>query len=305
MDYFEICVEEDEGIRLDSYIPKHIEDVSRSYISSLIKEGLILVNGQKKKPKYMVKKGDIIQIQLPKKETLEPVPEDIPLDIVYEDKDIIIVNKPKGMVVHPAPGNMNKTLVNALLHHTDSLSSINGPIRPGIVHRLDKDTSGLLIVAKNDIAHMNIAEQMKNHEIEKIYIAVVHGVLERDQATINAPIGRDPKNRIKMAVTNINSKEAITHYRVLERFNNYTYVELSLVTGRTHQIRVHMAYINHPVVGDPLYTKRKNEFGIDTQLLHAKKIRFKHPSSGEYMEFEAEPPEEFKKVIGLLRLRNR
>jgi 23S rRNA pseudouridine1911/1915/1917 synthase len=305
MDYFEIYVEEDGGIRLDSYIPQHIEDVSRSYISNLIKEGLILVNGEKKKPKYVVKKGDIIQVTLPEKETLEPVAEDIPLDIVYEDEDIIIVNKPKGMVVHPAPGNINQTLVNALLHHTDSLSSINGPIRPGIIHRLDKDTSGLLIVAKNDSAHEKIAEQMKNHEIKKVYIALVHGILERDQATINAPIGRDPKNRIKMAVTNINSKEAITHYRVLERFNNYTYVELSLVTGRTHQIRVHMAYINHPVVGDPLYTRRKNEFGVDTQLLHAQKIGFKHPSTGEYMEFEADPPEEFKQIIRLLRIRNR
>jgi len=305
MDYFEICVEEDEGIRLDSYISQHIEDVSRSYVSNLIKGGLILVNGQKKKPKYLVKKGDIIQVTLPEKETLEPKAEQLPLDIVYEDRDIIIVNKPKGMVVHPAPGNKTQTLVNALLHHADSLSSINGPIRPGIIHRLDKDTSGLLIVAKNDLAHENIAKQMKNHEIKKVYIALVHGVLDRDEATINAPIGRDPKNRIKMAVTNINSKEAITHYRVLERYDNYTYVELSLVTGRTHQIRVHMAYINHPVVGDPLYTSKKNEFGINTQLLHAKKIGFRHPITGEYMEFESQPPEEFKQVIRLLRLRNR
>lgn len=305
MAYYEIQVEDDGGKRLDSYIPDHIEDVSRSYISNLIKEGLILVNGQKKKPKYIVKKGDIIQIQLPEEEPLEPVAEEIPLDIIYEDKDIIIVNKPKGMVVHPAPGNKTQTLVNALLNHTDNLSTINGPIRPGIVHRLDKDTSGLLIVAKNNFAHENIVKQLKNHEIKRIYVALVHGIIAREQATINAPIGRNPKNRLKMAVTTVNSKEAITHYRVIERFDRYTYVELSLVTGRTHQIRVHMAYINHPVVGDPLYTRRKNEFGIKSQLLHAKKLAFKHPTTGRYMEFEAEVPEEFRQTIKLLRLRNR
>ncbi|NLY77333.1 MAG: RluA family pseudouridine synthase [Tissierellia bacterium] len=305
MDYFEIQVKDDEGIRLDSYVTEKVEDVSRSYASNLIKEGLILVNGEKKKPKYIVKAGDIIQIQLPVKESLEPVAEEIPLDIVYEDKDILIVNKPKGLVVHPAPGSKSQTLVNALLNYTKDLSSINGPIRPGIVHRLDKDTSGLLVVAKNNLAHENLVKQLKKHQIKREYIALVHGVIDRDKATINAPIGRHPRDRIKMAVTNINSKEAITHYTVLERYDDYTYVELSLETGRTHQIRVHMAYINHPVVGDPLYTRRKNEFGIRTQMLHAKKIGLKHPSTGEYVEFEARPPKEFNQVINLLRIRNR
>jgi len=305
MDYYEINVEEDKGKRLDSYVSEYIEDVSRSYISQLIKEGLILVNGEKKKPKYVVKKDDKIQIQLPKRETLEPEAEEIPLDIVFEDEDIIIINKPKGLVVHPAPGNKTRTLVNALLNHTKDLSTINGNTRPGIVHRLDKDTSGLLVVAKNDLAHKRLVEQLKKHEIKRVYVALVHGIVERDEATINAPIGRNPRNRIKMAVTNINSKEAITHYRVLERFDDYTYVEASLETGRTHQIRVHMAYINHPVVGDPLYTRRKNEFGIKTQMLHAKRIGLKHPSLGEYMEFEVQPPQEFNEVIKLLRLRYR
>jgi len=305
MDYYEIQVGEAKEKRLDSYVSEHMEDLSRTYISQLIKDGFVLVNGEKKKPKYIVKEGDIIQIQLPEKEGLEPKAEEIPLDIVFEDRDIIIINKPKGLVVHPAPGNTTQTLVNALLNHTKDLSTINGDTRPGIVHRLDKDTSGLLVVAKNNLAHENLVEQLKRHEIKRVYIALVHGVMDRDEATINAPIGRSPRNRIKMAVTNINSKEAITHYRVLERFDDYTYVEASLETGRTHQIRVHMSYINHPVVGDPLYTRRKNEFGIKTQMLHAKRIGLKHPITGEYMEFEAQPPKEFDEVIKLLRLRNR
>lgn len=305
MDFYELVVEEDDEKRLDSYIVDKIEDVSRSYISKLIKDGLILVNGSQKKPKYLVKKGDLIEIKLPETNSLEPVAQDIPLDIVYEDNDIIVVNKPKDMVVHPAPGSKSNTLVNALLNHTKNLSSINGTIRPGIVHRLDKDTSGLLVVAKNDTAHQNLVNQLKVRSIKRVYIAFVHGILDKDEGIINAPIGRNPRNRLKMAVTSLNSKEAVTHYKVLERFENYTFIEVSLETGRTHQIRVHMAYINHPVVGDPMYCNKKNEFGVNTQMLHAKKLGLIHPRTGEYMEFYAEPPEEFNRVIQLLKDKNR
>ncbi|NLY66027.1 MAG: RluA family pseudouridine synthase [Tissierellia bacterium] len=305
MDLYKFIVEEESGERLDVYIADQIEDLSRSFISKLIKKGLILVNGEVKKPKYIVKKGDLIQVDIPERKDLEPYPEDIPLDIIYEDDDIIVVNKPKGMVVHPAPGSPNKTLVNALLNYTNDLSDINGKIRPGIVHRLDKDTSGVLVVAKNNKAHMDIAKQLKERSIKRIYIALVHGVLNKDEGVIDAPIGRNPRNRLKMAVTHINSKEAITRFKVLERFSKYTLVELSLYTGRTHQIRVHLSYINHPVVGDSLYTNRKNEFGIKTQMLHALKLGLKSPSTGEYMEFEAKPLDEFTKVLEMLRKNDR
>ncbi|NLX61045.1 MAG: RluA family pseudouridine synthase [Tissierellia bacterium] len=301
MDLYKFIVEEEAGERLDVYIADQIEDLSRSYISKLIKKALVLVNVEIKKPKYIVKTGDLIQVNIPEIKGLEPVPQDIPLNIIYEDEDIIVVNKPKGMVVHPAPGSPNNTLVNALLNYTDKLSDINGKIRPGIVHRLDKDTSGVLVVAKNNEAHMDIAKQLKERTVKRIYIALAHGIFGKDEGIIDAPIGRNPRNRLKMAVTNINSKEAITKYKVLERFDKYTLVELSLYTGRTHQIRVHLSYINHPVVGDSLYTNRKNEFGIKSQMLHAQKIGFKIPSTGEYMEFEAEPLEEFTKVIEILR----
>lgn len=305
MDLYKFIVEEGSGERLDVYIADQIEDLSRSFISKLIKKGLILVNGEVKKPKYIVKKGDLIQVDIPERKDLEPYPEDIPLDIIYEDDDIIVVNKPKGMVVHPAPGSPNKTLVNALLNYTNDLSDINGKIRPGIVHRLDKDTSGVLVVAKNNKAHMDIAKQLKERSIKRIYIAFVHGVLNKDEGVIDAPIGRNPRNRLKMAVTHINSKEAITRFKVLERFSKYTLVELSLYTGRTHQIRVHLSYINHPVVGDSLYTNRKNEFGIKTQMLHALKLGLKSPSTGQYMEFEAKPLDEFTKVLEMLRKNDR
>ncbi len=305
MDLYKFIVEEESGERLDVYIADQIEDLSRSFISKLIKKGLILVNGEVKKPKYIVKKGDLIQVDIPERKDLEPYPEDIPLDIIYEDDDIIVVNKPKGMVVHPAPGSPNKTLVNALLNYTNDLSDINGKIRPGIVHRLDKDTSGVLVVAKNNKAHMDIAKQLKERSIKRIYIALVHGVLNKDEGVIDAPIGRNPRNRLKMAVTHINSKEAITRFKVLERFSKYTLVELSLYTGRTHQIRVHLSYINHPVVGDSLYTNRKNEFGIKTQMLHALKLGLKSPSTGQYMEFEAKPLDEFTKVLEMLRKNDR
>lgn len=305
MDLHKFQVNEEKKERLDIYIARKIEDVSRSYINKLIKEGLVLVNGKKKKPKYIVKKGDLIQVNLPEKEGIEPKAEDIPLDIVYEDNNIIVINKPKGMVVHPAPGSPSSTLVNALLNYTDELSTINGENRPGIVHRLDKNTTGLLVVAKNNKTHENLVKQLKERTIKRIYVALVHGVVKNDEGVIDAPIGRNPKNRLKMAVTMVNSKEAITRYKVLERFNKYSLIQLSLETGRTHQIRVHMAYINHPVVGDFQYTKRKNEFGIKTQLLHALKLGLVNPSSGEYMEFHVQPPEEFIKVISTLRKINR
>lgn len=305
MDLHELYVEVDNEERLDSYVADQIKNVSRSYINKLIKEGLILVNGVKKKPKYIVKKEDLIQVNLPERKPQEPIAEDIPLDIVYEDTDILIINKPKDMVVHPAPGNQSNTLVNALLNYTDNLSTINGNIRPGIVHRLDKDTSGLLIVAKNDTSHKELARQLKKRTIKRVYIALVYGNFKKEKATIKAPIGRNPRNRLKMTVTHLNSKEAITHYKVLEKFGDYTLVEVSLETGRTHQIRVHMAYINHPVVGDPLYTSRKNKFGVKTQLLHARKLGLVHPKTGEYMEFYAEPPKEFKQIIKSLSEKNR
>lgn len=305
MDLVEICVSKEDNQRLDLYISKELGEISRTYIHKLIKDGLVLVNGKQTKPRYLVKNGDLIQIKLPKQKKFEPAPENISIDIIYEDQDILIVNKPQGMVVHPAPGNYSKTLVNALLYHVDKLSSVNGIIRPGIVHRLDKDTSGLLIVAKNDKAHKILSEQLKVRNMKRIYMALVYGVLDVEEATINAPIGRHPVDRKRMTVIYKNSKEAITHYQILERFIEYSLIEASLQTGRTHQIRVHMAYIKHPIVGDPVYSNRKNEFGINTQLLHAKRLGFFHPRTGEYMEFEAEPPEDFKKVIELLRKRNR
>jgi 23S rRNA pseudouridine1911/1915/1917 synthase len=301
MDLLEIQVDKIENERLDLYLSKELTEMSRTYIHKLIEEGLVLVNGKKPKPRYLVKKGDFIQVELPEPKKLELVP----LDIIYQDDDVLIVNKPKGMVVHPAPGNYSNTLVNALLYHVDNLSSVNGVIRPGIVHRLDKDTSGLLIVAKNDKAHRILSEQLKERSVKRVYMALVYGTLDKGKGIINAPIGRHPIDRKKMAVIYKNSKEAITEYKVLERFKDYSLIEASLHTGRTHQIRVHMAYINHPIVGDPVYSKGKNKFGIETQLLHARKLGFFHPRTGEYMEFEVEPPKDFEEIIELLRKRNR
>ncbi|MBU5440361.1 RluA family pseudouridine synthase [Tissierella sp. MSJ-40] len=305
MNIVEIYVGEEDNERLDTYIADELDEISRTYIQKLIKENLVLVNGKTMKARYLVKEGDYIRVELPQPKKLEINAENIPIDIVYEDEDVVIVNKSQGMVVHPAPGNYNGTLVNALLYHIDSLSSINGIIRPGIVHRLDKDTSGLLIIAKNDVSHKILSEELKERKIKRVYIALAHGILKNDEGTINAPIGRHSVDRKKMTVTDKNSKEAITHYRVLKRFDNYTFVELSLETGRTHQIRVHLAYINHPIVGDPVYSKGKNEFNLNTQLLHAKKLGFIHPTKKEYMEFQADPPENFKKVMNILENRNR
>ena len=296
---FEFIVEEDrKGTRLDVVLSLVIEEASRSHLQKLIDIGRVEVNGEiGTSKKYKVKTGDSIKVTIPEPVHLNIQPEDIPIDIVYEDEDVLVVNKPKGMVVHPAAGNYTGTLVNAILYHCKTLSSINGVIRPGIVHRIDKDTSGLLMIAKNDIAHHGLAEQLAAHSITRAYHAVVYHNFQNDTGTIDAPIGRDPKNRLKMAVTKLNSKEAVTHYKVLQRFGSFTYVEARLETGRTHQIRVHMAYINHPLLGDAVYGPKKMVLGAESQMLHAKLLGFSHPRTGEYMEFESPMPQEFVNVI--------
>ena len=293
--------EEEDNERLDFYLAENIENLSRTYIQKLIKEGLVLVNGKQEKSKYIISSMDYIKVQIPKPIKLEVIAEDIPLDIIYEDEDIVIINKDQGMVVHPAPGNYSGTLVNALLYSIKNLSSINGIIRPGIIHRLDKDTSGIIMVAKNDEAHKFLSEQLKNRSVKREYIAIVHGVFKNYEATINAPIGRDPRDRKKMTVINTNSKEAVTHYKVIEEFEKFSLIEAHLETGRTHQIRVHMSYLNHPILGDLTYYNNPNKFNIDKQLLHAKKLGFIHPRTKEYMEFETEMPERFINVLKLLR----
>lgn len=305
MDIINIHVSGDNLERLDSYIAERIHNLSRTQIKNLIKEGSILVNDKLEKSSYIVKIGDNINVQIPKYKEPEILPEDLKLDIIYEDEDLCIVDKPQNMVVHPATGNYSGTLVNALLFHMDNLSDINGDVRPGIVHRLDKDTSGLLVIAKNNETHKLLAKKFKERDIERNYIALVHGSISKAKGTIDAPIGRHPIHRKKMAVIETNSKDAKTHYKVIERFNNYTLLELQLETGRTHQIRVHMAYINHPILGDPVYSKGRNEFGLDKQVLYAKKLAFYHPSNGEYMKFENDLPEYFKKIIKNLKNKKR
>ena len=286
-----------DNVRLDAYIAKMKSDISRTMIQKLIEEGNILVNGKSKKISYKVQIGDEIELNIQEAKEIELKAENIPVEIVYEDNDIIVVNKPKGMVVHPANGNPDGTLVNAIMAMCkDSLSGIGGEIRPGIVHRLDKDTSGLLIVAKNDKAHINMSEQIKNREVKKIYIALVRGVVSENEATINMPIGRSTKDRKKMAVRK-DGKEAVTHFKVLKRYNKYTLLEVKIDTGRTHQIRVHMAEIGHPVVGDMVYSNGKNEFGVEGQMLHAKSLDFRHPITGKQMHLEAKLPEYFEKVL--------
>lgn len=288
----------DEGQRLDVYISNQLAHLSRSFIQKLIGQGNIQINGSKEiVKKYKVSENDEIEIEIPDPELLKIEPEDIPVDIVYEDEDIVIVNKPQGMVVHPAPGNYHGTLVNALLYQCKNLSSINGVIRPGIVHRIDKDTSGLLMVAKNDKAHRSLAEQLKEHSVNRVYIALVHGNIREEHGTINAPIGRHPIDRMKMAVVDRNGRNAVTHFRVLERYGDYSFIEARLETGRTHQIRVHMSYIHHPLVGDPIYGQKKEKFYTEGQALHAQTIGFIHPSTGEYMEFHAEIPDRFNEII--------
>ena len=293
----EKIIVKEENVRLDVYISDKFKDLSRTMAQRLIEDGNIQVNGQKKKISYKLQKEDIIEVNVPKAKEVDLKPQDIPVEVVYEDNDIIVVNKPKGMVVHPANGNPDGTLVNAVMAICkDSLSGIGGELRPGIVHRLDKDTSGLLIVAKNDKAHINMSEQIKDRKVKKIYIALVRGVVPEDEATISMPIGRSTKDRKKMAVSK-NGKEAVTHFKVLKRYPKYTLLEIKIDTGRTHQIRVHMAEIGHPVVGDMVYSNGKNEFGVEGQMLHAKSLDFKHPVTGKEMHLEAELPKYFKDIL--------
>ncbi len=290
------------GLRADKFISQSCESVSRSAVASLLENKQVTVNNKVISKSYKCRQNDVFEFEIPKPVLLEAKPQDIPLDIVYEDDYLLVVNKPKGMVVHPAAGNYENTLVNALLYHCkDSLSGINGVIRPGIVHRIDKDTSGLLIVAKNDFAHTSLAEQIKEHSFSRCYECVVHGNIKEESGTVDAPIGRHPVQRKKMAVTQKNSKNAITHYEVIERFGSFTHIRCRLETGRTHQIRVHMAYIGHPVAGDEVYGPKKAVKNLNGQCLHAKMIGFVHPKTNEYMEFESALPEYFNNFLLKLR----
>lgn len=298
----EIIVEQsEEKNRLDSYIASKGLELSRSMIKKLLEDGKITVNGEITKASYKVQLNDKIEIDIEKPKEVKLEAQEIPLDVIYEDNDILVVNKQKGLVVHPGNGNLDGTLANAVMAHCkDSLSGIGGELRPGIVHRLDKDTSGLLIIAKNDKAHIKMSEQIKDRKVKKTYIALVRGIISENEATINMPIGRSTKDRKKMAVTK-NGKEAITHFKVLNRFTtnkaSYTLLEVKIDTGRTHQIRVHMAEIGHPVIGDTVYSNGKNEFGVVGQCLHAKKLEFTHPITEKEMNLEAPLPEYFEKII--------
>lgn len=295
-------VSDESGIRLDAWISKKLTDFSRSYIQKLIEDGLVKVNASPAKSNYKVREGDEIHVIIPKPQPLDVVPEKIDISILYEDDDIIVVDKPKGMVVHPACGNYSGTLVNALLAHCgDRLSDINGIIRPGIVHRIDKDTSGVLVVAKNNNAHERLSARLKEHDIKRVYNAVVRGIIREDSGKIDAPIGRHPVDRKKMAVNLKNGRRAVTYFKVLERFENATFIEVTLETGRTHQIRVHMSYIGYPVLGDAVYGKKDTAFGLEGQALHARILGFIHPSTNEYMEFESSLPEYFTSLLSALR----
>ena len=292
-----IVNENDKGKRLDIYIAENFNELSRTMIKKLIESNNILVNDKSEKVSYKVQANDNISIDVPEAKETKLKAQEIPLDIIYEDSDIIVVNKPKGMVVHPANGNPDGTLVNAILSICkNSLSGIGGELRPGIVHRLDKDTSGLIILAKNDKAHINMSEQIKERNVKKTYIALVRGNVPEEEATINMPIGRSTKDRKKMAVTK-NGKQAITHFKVLKRYSKYTLLEIKIETGRTHQIRVHMAEIGYPVVGDAVYSNGKNEFGIEGQMLHAYKLEFMHPITNKHMELTAPLPQYFEEIL--------
>lgn len=288
------------NIRIDKYLITEL-NISRNKIQKLIDNNQILVNNKKVKANYILKENDLINVLDITEEKIDIKPENIPLDIVYEDDYLLVVNKPSGMVVHPAIGNYNNTLVNALMYHCNKLSNVNGKIRPGIVHRIDADTSGLLLVAKNDAVHNDLAKQISEKTVKREYIALVHGIIKEDSATIDAPIGRDPTNRKKLAVTIENSKDAITHLYVLERLKNATLIKCVLETGRTHQIRVHMKYINHPIVNDPTYGLKKQENPNFNQMLHAKTIGFVHPVTKEYLEFTTKEPKEFTEIVDLYR----
>lgn len=293
-------VSDRNGTRLDAYLAEKL-DASRAFVKKIFDEGKLLVNGREPKASLKVKEGDIIEYELPRIKELTAEGQDIPLDIVYEDEHLLVINKPVGMVVHPAPGNPDNTLVNAVMNHCKGrLSTINSVIRPGIVHRIDKDTSGLLVVAKNDEAHQGLAEQFAVHSITRIYTAIVNGKFKSSQGVVDAPIGRHGGDRKKMAVTAKNSKNAVTHFTVVEEFEGYSLVKCKLETGRTHQIRVHMSYTGHPLLGDSIYGDR-NKMGIDHQMLHAGVLGFMHPVTNEYMEFESKLPEEFEEIINKLR----
>ncbi|MGN1480831.1 RluA family pseudouridine synthase [Porcipelethomonas sp.] len=292
--------ENDSGSRLDKWIAEQTDTLTRTAVQNIIESGGVLVNEKTAAKNYKLRVGDTVEINIPKPVELNTEPENIPLDIVYEDSSLLVVNKPKGMVVHPAPGNYSGTMVNALLYHCgDSLSGINGVIRPGIVHRIDKNTSGLLIVAKTDAAHNFLAEQIKVHSFTREYELVAQGRFSQTEGTVDAPVGRNPNDRKKMCVIYKNSKNAVTHYKVLEQFDKYAYLKCRLETGRTHQIRVHMAYIGHPVLGDDVYGKAFK--GIEGQCLHARKIGFIHPDTGKYMEFDSELPDYFKEILRKVR----
>lgn len=297
-----IYPEQTAALRLDLWLTKELPEYTRSFFQKLLEKDLVKVNGSPVKARYQIKPGDRVLLEIPEAEPVNAIAQDIPLDIIYEDSDIVIVNKPKDMVVHPAPGNPDGTLVNALLHHCrDCLSDINGVIRPGIVHRIDKDTTGLLCVAKNNQAHLHLAEQLKDHSMQRTYIALVEKVIREDRGTIKAPIGRHPVDRKKMAVNLDNGRDAVTHFRVLERFEKHTLIELSLETGRTHQIRVHMAYIGHPVCGDTLYGRTFPFYDTKGQVLHAYRLELTHPRTKQIQVFQTEIPEYIENILSLLR----
>ncbi|QKG84746.1 RluA family pseudouridine synthase [Kroppenstedtia pulmonis] len=294
--------ESETGERLDKYVTNKCRDWSRMTVQSWIKDEYIQVDGHPVKGNRRLKAGELVEVFVPPPETLTVEPEAISLDIAYEDSDVIVVNKPRGMVVHPAPGNPSGTLVNALLAHCDDLSGIGGVVRPGIVHRIDKDTSGLIMVAKNDVAHQSLADQLKQHEVERHYLTLVHGRISHLLGTIEAPIGRDPRNRKRMAVENRNGKHAVTHFQVVEHFKSATFVRCQLETGRTHQIRVHMKYIGHPVIGDPLYSSQYKKYPIQGQALHAQTLGFEHPRTGEKIHLEAPLPKDMENLLNQFHL---
>lgn len=302
MNTITINAENNKGQRIDVFLSEKLDGMSRSRVQKLIEQGHITVGDGTVRANYKVRENDCIRVEIPDAGAVEIKAENIPLDIVYEDDCMLVVNKPQGMVVHPAAGNYDGTLVNALMAYCgDTLSGINGEIRPGILHRIDKDTSGLLLVAKNDTAHIGLSEQIKRHSLTREYFALVHGNIKNDSGTIDAPIGRDEKDRKKMTITQKNSRSAVTHYSVLERFGKYTFIKCRLETGRTHQIRVHMSKNGHPVVGDKVYGVKKEEFSLNGQLLHACRVGFIHPVTGEYMEFSREVPDYFENVLERLR----
>lgn len=301
MDFKNYIIEEENvGKRLDLFVSENEVDMSRSFVQGIIEKQQVKVNGQIKKSNYKLRVGDQVQVELAEPVELQVEAEDIPLDIIYEDSDVIVINKPQDMVVHPAPGNYTGTLVNGLLYHCKDLSGINGVIRPGIVHRIDKDTSGVLVVAKNDKSHNSLAMQLKDHSMKRTYYAIVEGIVKEEEGTVRTNIGRHPVERIKMAVVK-DGKEAITNYKVLERFKSNTLVECRLATGRTHQIRVHMAHLHHPLIGDQVYGYKKQKFKLQGQALHAKNLGFIHPTTGEYMEFDSQLPEYFQDILDKLR----